>query len=137
MNTFTNQRGQILIIFLTALFVGGSSLALGVVATGKDLKEINKSVKVHVQEPSRQQKSLVLLEQWKDEAKERKKDYKKQRKALVELFMNHDADKAAFKPTMDELLDFDNRASERLLDIQYGLRKNMTREEWDKVFSDV
>ena len=35
--------------------------------------------------------------------------------------MNHDADKAAYKPTMDELLDFDNRASERLLDIQYGL----------------
>lgn len=55
MNTFIRQRGQLLIIYLTTLFMSGS-IALGLLATGKSIKELNKSVKTHVVAPSRQQK---------------------------------------------------------------------------------
>ena len=67
------QRGQLLIIYLTTLFIGGSSVALGVLATGQSIKQIEKNVKTHVLDPSKQQQSLALLKQWKDEGKAQKK----------------------------------------------------------------
>lgn len=135
MNTFIKQRGQILIIYLTTMFVGGSSVALGVLATGKTIKELEKGVKVHVLDSTKQQQSLALLERWEDEGKALKKEYKEQRKVLVELIKKHDANMSYFTAKSNELLEMDQRAANRLLDIQYDLRKNMTREEWNKVFS--
>ena len=135
MNAFAKQSGQILIIYLTTLFVGGSSVVLGTLATGKPIKEIEKSIKTHITEPSRQQQLLTLLKQWKVEGKQQQKLYSKQRKTLLGLIKNHAADTSAFKSKTVELLDMDKRTAKRLLDIQYGLRENMTREEWDKIFS--
>lgn len=135
MKTVIRQRGQVLIIYLTTLFVGGSSLALGLVATGKSLKEIEKSVKVHVQDVSRQQQSLLLLEQWEKEGKALRKEYQKQRETILGLIKKHDAEKSAFKSTIDKMLNMDQQTSKRLLDIQYDLRKNMTAGEWGNVFS--
>ena len=135
MNTFIKQRGQILIIYLTTMFVGGSSVALGVLATGKTIKELEKGVKVHVLDSTKQQQSLALLERWEDEGKALKKEYKEQRKVLVGLIKKYDTNMSYFTAKSNELLEMDQRAANRLLDIQYDLRKNMTREEWNKVFS--
>ena len=135
MNKYIKQQGQVLIIYLTTMFVGGSSVALGVVATGMAIKDIEKSVKTHVQDQSRQQQSLALLEQWEDEGKALKKEYKKQRETLMDLVKNHEADKAAFDAVISEILTMDQQVSKRLLDIQYDLRQSITAEEWAKVFS--
>lgn len=136
MNKSIKQHGQILIIYLTTMFAGGSSVALGVIATGMTINDIEKSVKTYVQDQSRQQQSLVLLEQWEDEGKALKKIYKKQRETLLDLIKKHDADKAAFDTVINEILTMDQQTSRRLLDIQYDLRQNLTAEEWSKVFSD-
>lgn len=136
MNIFHKQRGQILIIYLTTLFLGGSSLTLGVLATGKSLKDLEKDVKTNVLDPARQQQSLALLEQWKDEGKAIKKEYKEQRKTLTGLIKKYDTNESGFTSTINELLEMDKRVGKRLLDIQYNLRETMTREEWSKVFSN-
>jgi len=133
-NVFKKQRGQLLIIYLTTLFVGGSSVALGVLATGMSIKEIEKSVKSHVQDESRQKISLELLEQWEDEGKTLKKEYKEQRETLLDLIKKHDSEKSAFNSTINKILTMDQQTTKRLLDIQYELRQNMTAEEWSKVF---
>lgn len=127
------QQGQVLIIFLTTLFVGGSSVALGVIATGKTLKEFEKGVETHVQDEARQQQVLELLEQWEDEGKALKKEYKKQRESLLDLFKNHSAATAEFDSVINELVTMDQQTTERMLDILYELRQQMTAEEWAKV----
>lgn len=127
------QQGQVLIIFLTTLFVGGSSVALGVMATGKTLKEFEKGVETHVQDEARQQQVLELLEQWEDEGKALKKEYKKQRESLLDLFKNHSAATAEFDSVINELVTMDQQTTERMLDILYELRQQMTAEEWAKV----
>ena len=135
MKLLKNQRGQLLIIYLTTLFAGGSTLALGVLATGKTIKEIEKSVKVHVVDEQRQQQTLALLEQWQDEGEVLQEEYKKQRESLLELLRVHDADQSAFRSKIDEILKIDQQTSNRMLDIQYGMREKMTPEEWSKVFA--
>ena len=136
MKNFKKQRGQLLIIYLTTLFIGGSSVALGVLATGKPIKQIEKDIKTHVLDSSKQQQSLVLLRQWKDEGKVQKKKYKAQRKELLSLIKKHDSNKASFKLIIDDILKVDQQSSKRLLDIQYELRDNITEKEWKKIFSD-
>lgn len=134
MNTFIRQRGQLLIIYLTTLFMSGS-IALGLLATGKSIKELNKSVKTHVVAPSRQQKSLTLLKQWKDEGEIQKKAYKKQRESLLDLIKKHDVNNAAFKATINSMIKMDKENTKRLLDIQYGLRQHIKPGEWNKIFT--
>ena len=134
MNTFIRQRGQLLIIYLTTLFMSGS-IALGLLATGKSIKELNKSVKTHVVAPSRQQKSLTLLKQWKDEGQIQKKAYKKQRETLLDLIKKHDVNNAAFKATINSMIKMDKENTKRLLDIQYGLRQHIKPGEWNKIFT--
>ena len=129
------QHGQILIIYLTTLFVGGSSLALGILSTGKPLKDLAKSVKVHVTDNERQRQVLDLLEQWEDEGKEKQKVYRKQREHLLDLVKDHATNRAQFDNQLEQLLEMDTANSRRLLDIQYGLRDNMTESEWNQVLA--
>jgi len=133
----TNQRGQALIILVTTLFLGGSSLALGVATTGKTLKEIEKSIKLHVQDTAKQQQSLSLIKQWKKEGKAVLKQYNKKRLALLKQLNRHDASRADLESATRDLLDLDQQTSERILDIKFSLRKNMTKQEWESVFADV
>jgi len=134
MKSLRKQSGQLLIIYLTTLFVGGSTLTLGVLATGQPVKELEKSVKAHVVDKERQQQALLLLGQWQDEGKALKKEYQKQRDSLLELLKQHDADRLAFESAVDKILKMDQKTSTRMLDIQYGLRDTLTQEEWSKVF---
>lgn len=136
MNIFNRQRGQILIIYLTTLFIGGSSVALGVLATGNTIDDIEKGVKTHVLDTTRQKQSLALLEQREDEGKVQKEKYKEQRETLLSLIKKHDTDKTAFKHAINEILTMDQQTSKRLLDIQYSLRDNLTPKEWQEIFSD-
>ena len=134
MSNLFRQRGQILIIYLSTLFVGGASLAVGVLATGSPIKDIQKNVKIHVSDKARQESTLALLEQWEDQAKEQKKVYKQQRETLLDLIKAHDSDKTEFNSTINDILAVDEDTSRRVLDIQYELRQHMTADEWAKVF---
>ena len=129
------QRGQVLIIYLSTLFIGGSSLALGMVATGKSIKDLEKAVQQHVSDAAKQNNALELLQQWSKEGKARRDDYKDQRKALISIIEKYDADQTDFKNRITELLEMDNQTAARLLDIQYQLRDNLTAQEWQKVFN--
>lgn len=130
-----DQRGQALIILMATLFWGGSSLALGVATTGMTLKEIEKRVKTYVEDTSKQQQSLALLKQWKKEGKAVVKQYNKNRIVLLKQMNRHDADREELESAAKEILDMDQQTSNRILDIQYSLRENMTKAEWEKVFS--
>lgn len=130
-----NQRGQVLIILVTTLFLGGSSLALGVAATGKNLKEIEKSIKLKVQDIEKQQQSLNLIKQWKKEGKVVVKQYNKRRVVLLKQLNRHDANRTDLETAARALLDLDHQASKRILDVQFSLRENMTKQEWENVFS--
>jgi hypothetical protein len=130
-----SQYGQVLIIYLTTLFIGGSSLVLGMVATGKSTKELEKGVKATITDPGRQKHVLDLLEQWEDQGESVHKEYVIKRKALANLITHYGSKKQQFNSIRDELLVMDDQTSKQLLDIQYSLRKAMTRKEWDAVFA--
>jgi DNA-binding transcriptional MerR regulator len=130
-----NQRGQVLIILMTSLFLGGSSLALGVATTGMTLKDIEKSIKIHVQDTSKQQQSLALLKQWKKEGKTLNKQFNKKRVNLLKLMNLHGANRADLELATKEILDIDQQASKRILDINFELRGTMTKQEWESIFS--
>ena len=135
MNNNTNQRGQTLIIIMTALFLGGSSLALGVATTGKTLKEIEKSIKSDVRDETNKQISLALVKQWKKEGKAVRKQFNVQRKDLLKMLNNHNSRETDLVAAVNEILELDRQSSERVLDLHYELRKSMTKQEWESVFS--
>lgn len=136
MKNIFKQRGQILIIYLTTLFVGGSSLALGILATGKPIKELEKGVKAHVLDSDRQIQSLALLDKWNDQGESLRQEYQQQRERLLDLIKDHDAKLSSFETEMKQLLAMDESTATTLLDIQYELRNSLTRSEWKNIMSD-
>jgi hypothetical protein len=136
MQTFTRQYGQVLIIFLTTLFIGGgASLAVGQLLTGMTLKDLERQITLHVSDPARQKSSLILLEQWKDEGKALQKEYKEQRDKLLDLLEKHDARQSEFDAAIYDTISKGRLESQRFLDIQFELRQHINADEWNKIFS--
>lgn len=132
----TRQYGQLLIIYLTTLFIsGGASLAIGRLATGMTLKDLAKQIKLHVSDPARQQSSKAVLKQWKAEGNALKKEYKEQRETLLDLIKNHGATKSEYDTVINDILTKDQQYSERFLDIQFELRKHIEADEWKNIFA--
>ena len=135
MSSSRYQGGQILIIYLTTLFVGGSSLALGIVASGKPLADLENAVEVHVTDDERRRNALDLLEQWEEEGEDRRNVYRDQRERLLDLVKNHASTRDQFDFELSQLLAADEASSRSLLDIQYALRDSMTEAEWTRVMA--
>ena len=135
MKSLSRQRGQLLIIYLSTLFVGGSSLALGILSTGKPMDDLVEAVETMVPAGDRQARTLQLLDQWGEEGEARQSIYREQRERLLELLQDHAASRAQFLAEIDRLLETDSSTATQLLDMQYQLRENLTESEWQQVMS--
>jgi hypothetical protein len=99
------------------------------------LKDLERQITLHVSDPARQKSSLALLEQWKNEGKALKKEYKEQRDKLLDLLEKHDARQSEFDAVINDTLSKDRLESQRFLDIQFELRQYINAGEWNKIFA--
>ncbi len=136
MKALSRQRGQLLIIYLSTLFIGGSSLALGLLSTGKPLDDLVEAIETMVPAGDRQTRTLRLLDQWGEEGEARQEDYQQQRERLLELLEDHATSRTQFESEIELLLETDKSTASLLLDIQYELRENLTAAEWQQLMTE-
>jgi Glu-tRNA(Gln) amidotransferase subunit E-like FAD-binding protein len=131
------QKGQVLIILLGALFLGGSAATIQTMATGKSIETLESDVKRIVKDPDRAQAVLKILEQWKAEGTAFWKAQENHQEALHALIARHDATREAFAKLEVSIASVDARYTEEFMNIRASIRENMTRQEWQAVFGKV
>jgi uncharacterized membrane protein YgaE (UPF0421/DUF939 family) len=137
MRRLSSQSGQILILLLGALFLGGGAASVVAFVHGQSPKEMKEAVKKVVSDDKPRDAALTIIEDWEKGKKEQEKEFQKERAQLVKIMKRHDAkreeaDLAAVK------LDESIRAMDRsFLDMRFGVKNQLTKKEWDAAMRDL
>jgi hypothetical protein len=135
MNIVRRQRGQVLVILVGTLFLGGAGLAAGVMSSGSTLKQLKKDIKALELTDAREDQALDVLKRWnkavKPVAKEHRKHAKELLKMMKEQLTTADALAAEFAAQNNNTLD----AGVQVAALRDELRAILSKSEWDRVFA--
>ena len=135
MNAIRKQRGQVLVILVGALFLGGAGLAAGVMASGDSLKKMEKSIKSLQLDDVREDRALDVLKRWKKAAKPVHKAHSKTRDVLMDLLGDQYTSAEALAEVFSEQADHTNSAEVQVAAFREELRAILNKSEWDRVFA--
>ena len=129
-----SQSGQVLIILVGTLLMGGSGLAAGLFLTGKTSSEMRKETLAMVEDTDRRDKIKAVFKRWEDEAKRTDKARNKHIDELVALLRSHDTRPADFDPLFATFDEMEKQAFDATLAMRFDLREQLSAEEWRQLF---
>lgn len=128
-----HQRGQIMLIILGSLFLGGGAVT-GAFATGQPLKSLRKEVQQLDIGSDRSDEVLALFDRWEAISGPAVKDFEDYGQALLALLREQQSSPARFHDLMERQRASTREAEDRLLPLRDELRATLTRPEWDRLF---
>jgi hypothetical protein len=128
------QRGQVLIILAATLFMGGSAVVLGTLATDESIDTIKSRIRSVVKDSDKSRAAQQAVERWRDGAKAYFKASNADHEAIVALVKRHDAARAEFDAVNQRMDERDARVVLDFIATRESLRKQLTREEWTALF---
>lgn len=131
------QSGQVLIIILATLLLGGSAALVGTLGTGESVEELKSRIAHVVKDADRERALKGVLEGWEKEGKEYEKATAGSQKAIVGLAHRHDATRAEFLAVYREIDARDAMFLEKFASIRESIKKQVTSEEWQAVFGNT
>lgn len=131
MKNSTKQRGQILIILLGSMFLGGAA-SVTTFVEGSSTKDVKKAIKKIVADETRKDEILTLIKQWDKQHKKTRKQVKKEQKALLKVLTSHDGSRDEMQHAADILNESIDSEDKVFLDLKYSMREKLTKEEWDQ-----
>lgn len=133
MNLRKRQSGQLMLIVLGTLFLGGGA-ATGVFVSGKTIDSIRRDVKALRLDTHRQEEVFALLDRWATIADSTSDDLPEYASALMDLVRQHDATHADFQEALERQRVAFREAEGELLPLRDQLRATLSREEWNRLF---
>ena len=91
MRRISGQGGQVLIILLGVMFLGGGAASVVAFVQGQSPKEMKEVVKKVVSDDKRRDTVLMVIEDWEKRKEEQDKEFKKGQEHLVKIMKRHDA----------------------------------------------
>jgi hypothetical protein len=135
MNTIRRQRGQVLVIIVGTLFLGGAGLATGVLSSGDTLKSMKKNIKALNLADSREDQALDVLKRWKKAAKPVWKAHSKKGDEILDLLEDQYTTEIELRELFAEQADNTADATVQVEGNRDDQRANLSKNEWDRVFA--
>jgi hypothetical protein len=133
MNGLQRQRGQVLVIIVGTLFLGGS-LSAGIISSGKALKAMKSDIEALQLDEPREDRALDVIKRWKAAAKPVLKTHAKQSDEILELLMDQYTTAEALTVKFSAQNENNANADSQVLALREELRSILSKEEWNRVF---
>ena len=124
-----------LVALLLSYVLGGSGTAFIGVLTTATLKDLGNRVAAALEEPVRAERAGSLLRDDKSDVKKFEKAYLASEKTLTKYYRDHSQNGNRM---MAEINDLERRweaGQRKMLALRFELKSELTREEWEKVFT--
>lgn len=129
------RRGQVLIILLGALFLGGSAAAIGgTFFTGRSVTQIDKALKKAIDDGPRRKTARKLVERWGEDAEKFLERTEKRKRSLLKSLQRHETSRESLDASLAEQEADLELITKKILDHRFALRAKLTTEEWAEVF---
>jgi acyl transferase domain-containing protein len=123
--------------FMYWYFLGGGA-AGGIDAgalTPAAVEELSERVAIVVEDPVRAEAAQSTLADLKREAAAFEKKFTTSGRAIRRSYANHAAERAEIEAVLEQLNRDWERGQQRALDLGFELREQLTREEWNALYS--
>ena len=112
-------------------FFGGGSGAIDAGAlTPATVEELGERVEIVVADPVRAEAAQLTLDDLAQAVRSFEKVFAASGKAVTRSYRDHAADRAEIEAVLEQLNRDWERGQERVLDLRFELRDQLTREEW-------
>ena len=123
--------------FMYWYFFGGGAGAISAgVLTPAAVEELSDRIEIIVEDPARAEAAQLTLGELSRAVKSFDKDFAASGKAVTRSYRDHVANRAEIEAVLDELNRDWERGQERVLDLRFELRDQLTREEWAALHSN-
>lgn len=133
MNHRGHQRGQVMLIILGSMLLGGGAVT-GAFTVGKSIEALKKDTRHLEIGATRRAEVLDLLDRWDAISEPAVKAFEDYGHALVKLLRQQQAAPEQFHALMEGQRDSARNAEDRLLPLRDELRATLSRDEWDQLF---
>ena len=137
MKRLSNQRGQVLIILTTTLFLGGAATTITTFLEGLSAKDMKKAAKKEIADDSRKDAILELIDAWNKEKKKYDKEIAKGRKRLMQIIERYDGTREELQQEAARLNEVIRKSDQRFLDLRFNSKKKITRDEWNAIYARI
>ena len=122
--------------FMYWYFLGGGAagISAGVLTPGA-VEELSDRVAIVVEDSVRADAARSTLADLKKNAVAFEKTFAASGKAVKRSYRDHGADRAEIEAVLEQLNRDWERGQERALDLRFELREQLTREEWNALYS--
>ena len=136
MRRISGQGGQVLIILLGLMFLGGGAASVVAFVQGQSPKEMKEVVKKVVSDDKRRDGVLMVIEDWEKRKEEQDKEFKKGQERLVKIMMRHDAKREEADRVATKLDETIREMDRSFLEMRFRAKELVTKEEWDAAKRD-
>ena len=136
MKRISNQSGQILIILLSTIFLGGAT-TITTFIEGHSAKDVKKAVKKVVADDARKDEILELIDTWKKEKKKHDKEVIKGRKSILKVMERYDWTREDLQQASSRLDEAIRKIDRSYLDLRFNLKEKITRDEWNAIYARI
>ncbi len=137
MKRISSQSGQVLIILLSTIFLGGAAATITTFIEGHSARDVKKTVKKVVADDSRKDEILELIDTWKKEKKKHDKEVKKGRKSLLKVMERYDGTREELQQASSRLDETIQKIDWSYLDLRFNLKETITRDEWNAIYARI
>ena len=117
-------------------FFGGGAGAIDAGAlTPASVDELSDRVAIVVEDPARAESAQSILEDLRKDVVAFDKKFSASGKVVRRSYRDHAADRAEVEAALEQLNRDWERGQERVLDLRFELRDQLTREEWAALYS--
>ena len=122
--------------FMYWYFLGGGAAGINAGAlTPMAVEALSDRVAIVVEDPVRADAARSTLADLKKNAVAFEKTFAASGKAVKRSYRDHGADRAEIEAVLEQLNRDWERGQERALDLRFELREQLTREEWNALYS--
>jgi hypothetical protein len=122
--------------FMYWYFFGGGAGAINAGAlTPAAVEELSDRVAIVVEDPARAEAAQSILVDLRKDVVAFDKKFSASGKVVRRSYRDHAADRAEIEAVLDQLNRDWERGQERVLDLRFELRDELTREEWAALYS--
>ena len=117
--------------FMYWFFFGGGSGAVDAGAlTPATVEQLGDRIEIVVQDPGRAEAAQLILDDLGQAVASFEKTFAASEKAVNRSYRDHAADRAEIEAVLDQLSRDWEQGQERVLDLRFELRDQLTPEEW-------
>ena len=136
MKHISNQRGQVLIILFSTLFLGGAA-TITTFTEGHSAKDMKKAVKKVVADDARKDEILELIDTWNKDKKKYDKEISKGRKSIAKVMERYDGTRQELQKEAARLDKAIQKSDRSYLDLRFNSKEKITRDEWNAIYTRI